>query len=96
MVALNWTNDQPRDFYDSLVDNDDPALAALDEVLDVIESRPESAAARPRSISAAVAGVTLWLVDVRHVSRDLQILWRDDDQGEPMLVWIGEARFPRR
>lgn len=96
MVALNWTNDQPRDFYDALVENGDPALPALDDALDVIEDRPESAAARPRSISAAVAGVTLWLVDVRHVSRDLQILWQEDDGGEPMLVWIGEARFSRR
>lgn len=95
-MPLNWTNDQPRDFYDALVDRDDPALGALDDVLDVIENGPESAAARPRSISAAVAGVTLWLVDVHHPSRDLQILWRDDDHGDPMLVWIGEARFPRR
>lgn len=96
MVPLNWTNDQPRDFYDTLVARADPALRALDDALDVIEDGPESAAARPRSISAAVAGVTLWLVDVRHSSRDLQILWQEDDHGQPMLVWIGEARFPRR
>jgi hypothetical protein len=96
MVPLNWTNDQPRDFYDALADRADPALRALDDALDVIEDGPESAAARPRSISAAVAGVPLWLVDVRHSSRDLQILWQEDDHGEPMLVWIGEARFPRR
>lgn len=95
-VALNWINDQPRDFYDALVQNRDPALPTLDDALDVIEDHPESAAARPRSISAAVAHATLWLVDVRHTSRDLQILWQEDDHGEPMLVWIGEARFPRR
>ncbi len=95
-MPLNWVNDRPRDFYDRLVATDDPAIPALDAALDVIEDHPESAAARPRSISAAVAPTTLWLVDVRHLSRDLQILWQEDDQGEPMLVWIGETRFPRR
>ncbi len=95
-MALNWVNDQPRDFYETLVATGDPALPALDAALDVIEDHPESAAARPRSISAAVAPATLWLVDVRHASRDLQMLWQEDDKGEPMLVWIGEAQFPRR
>lgn len=94
-MALNWVNDQPRDFYEELAAIGDPALSALDAALDVIEDHPESAAARPRSISAAITPTTLWLVDVRHTSRDLQVLWREDDQGEPMLIWIGEARFPR-
>jgi hypothetical protein len=94
-MALNWVNDQPRDFYDSLLAARDPVLSALDAALDIIEDHPDSAAARPRSISAAVAPATLWLVDVRHTSRDRQILWQQDDNGEPMPIWIGEARFPR-
>jgi hypothetical protein len=92
---LNWINDQPRQFYDGLVAAGDPVLSALDAVLDIIEDVPESAAARPRAIAAPVSPPPLWLVDVRHRSRDLQILWQEDDHGEPMPLWIGDARFPR-
>jgi hypothetical protein len=94
-VALNWINEQPAHFYDQLVSAHDPALSALDAALDIIETQPSAREARPRSIAAVISPPPLWLVDVRHESGDLQILWQEDDQGEPMLIWIGAARFPR-
>jgi hypothetical protein len=45
-MALNWVNDQPRDFYNALTATDDPALPAVDAALDVIEDHPESVAGR--------------------------------------------------
>jgi hypothetical protein len=94
-VALNWINEQTAQFYDQLVAANDPALPALDDALDIIETQPSSPEARPRCIAAVISPPPLWLVDVRHDSGDMQILWQEDDQGEPMLIWIGAARFPR-
>lgn len=94
-MALNWINDQPSRFYDQLAATHAPALPALDAALDIIETMPNSRQARPRCIRAVISPPPLWLVDVRHDSGDLQILWQEDDRGEPMLIWIGPARFPR-
>ena len=95
-MPLNWINDQPRLFYSDLVDSNDPIVPALDGVLDIIENTPSSAASRPRSIAAGVSPPPVWLVDVRHGTRDLQLLWQEDDHGDPMPLWIGESRFPAR
>ncbi|HET9875831.1 MAG TPA: hypothetical protein VFQ37_08695 [Mycobacterium sp.] len=94
-MALNWINDQPAQFYDQLAATQAPVLAALDVALGIIENAPHSPQPRPRCISAVISPPPLWLVDVRHDSGDLQILWQEDDRGEPMLIWIGPARFPR-
>lgn len=94
-MALNWTSDQPWEFYNRLVAADDPALPALDDALDIIENACMSPAARPRSIEAMIAPPPVWLVDVRHHSGDLQILWQEDQQGSPALLSIGPARFPK-
>ncbi|SIA23433.1 hypothetical protein [Mycobacteroides abscessus] len=94
-MALNWINDQPWNFYNALVDASDPVLEALDAALTVIETAPESAQARPRAIASIISPPPLWLVDVQHSTRELQILWQEDEDGEPMLLWIGDVRFPR-
>jgi len=92
-VALNWANDQPRNFYDQLHASGDPAFPALKSALDDIEANPGSAAARHRSFEAVIAPPPVWLVHVRHPSGDLQILWQEDPQGDPAPLWIGAARF---
>ncbi|KPG26237.1 hypothetical protein [Mycobacteroides immunogenum] len=94
-MTLNWINDQPWDFYNALIDANDPVLEALDAALNEIEAAPDSPRARQRKLAAVISPPPLWLVDVRHSTRDLQILWQEDDHGEPMLLWIGDARFPR-
>jgi hypothetical protein len=87
--VLNWDDDAWAK-YNELRDRHDKELeAALEDALELIDTKPNSSEARQSRLAAVEDEPTVWIVDAPPSHPLLRIYWQLEDDG-PVIVHIEE------